>query len=148
MGAKHKDSSSDPDGLGNRMGHEQDGKLGLLPKLQQFFLHLPACESVESGERLVHQKNARFHRQSAGDCRALFHSSGQRMRIAIGKLGQLHFLNIVHRAFFSLTPGRFSARGQGENNILLYRFPRKKLIEFLEHEYTIGSGRFHRQVVQ
>src|ERR1700734_301202 len=63
MSAENQDASTESDRLRNGMGDKEHRELGLLAQLEQFFLHLDSRQCIQRGERLVHQKNARFHRQ-------------------------------------------------------------------------------------
>ncbi len=148
MRTENQNARANPNRLGNGVRDKEHGELSLLPELQQFLLHLGARECIQGGEGLVHQENARLHSQRPRNRNPLLHAAGQCMRIAVGKLGQLHFSNIVHRAFFGLAPGGLAAGSQGKNNILLHCFPGKKLIELLKYEDTIGGGSLHHFAIQ
>ena len=50
--------------------------LPLLPDALQVEIKLFACHTVESGERLIHEKHARIGSERARERRALFHPAG------------------------------------------------------------------------
>ena len=79
------------------MGDEQHGELGFIPQRQQLVLHPRAGQRIERRERLVHQQNIRLHRHATRDRDALLHAAGQRVRIAVRKIGELDLLDILHR---------------------------------------------------
>src|SRR5271166_3944265 len=76
MRAEHQDASADSDGFRNGVSDEQHCELGFFAQLEQFFLHLDSRQGIQRGERLVHQKYARFHCQGASDGGPLLHAAG------------------------------------------------------------------------
>ena len=58
------------------------------PDAQKLQLHEVARLSVEGGEGLVHQQDARIDRQGAGEIDALLHAAGKLMGIVIFKTVQ------------------------------------------------------------
>src|ERR1700681_1100398 len=73
------------DGLGQAMGHEDDGLAGRSPNPQQFVAHGHAGLLVECGERLVHQQYRRILHQAARDRDPLLHAAGQFMRMPLAE---------------------------------------------------------------
>src|SRR5215203_5561604 len=61
MGREQEDAVADLDRLGNRVRHEQDGELRLVPELQELVLHLASGKRVERREGLVHQEDVGLH---------------------------------------------------------------------------------------
>src|SRR5438045_8632103 len=72
------------------MRHQHNCFSELLLQVQKLVLQLGACDLVEGGERLVHQKNWRIGSQRTRDAHALTLSSGQFMRISRTKLMERH----------------------------------------------------------
>src|ERR1700736_4175357 len=61
MRREQKNAVADQHGLGNRVGHEQDGEPRFAPQLEQFLLHLASRERVEGSERLVPPHHLPLH---------------------------------------------------------------------------------------
>ena len=75
-------------GLGDRVGDEHDGGLGLGADPDQLVLHPLPGHLVQRPERLVHQQQSRPLGQGAGDRHPLLHAAGQLVGIGAGELAQ------------------------------------------------------------
>ncbi len=130
----------DLDRFGNRMGHEYYGELRVFPELQEFVLHLPPGQSVESGERLVHQQYVRLHRHAARDCDALLHAARKRVGVAVDSAGQLDLLDVSSSYVLSFFSGQLAGSNERKHHVLDNGFPGHQLIEFLEDHHAIRPG--------
>ena len=74
-------------------------ELDFVPEGEQLILHAHTGECIERGEGLVHQQHVRLHRHATRDGDALLHAAGQSVRIAIGKFGEIDFLDEAERLF-------------------------------------------------
>ncbi|MCY1238962.1 hypothetical protein D9M72_517260 [compost metagenome] len=72
------------------MGDEDDGFARGLPDPQQFVLELLTGLRVQGRERFVHEQDVRLIGEAPGDGHALFHTTGQFVRVAILEPGQPH----------------------------------------------------------
>src|SRR5271155_1240181 len=75
--------------FGNRMGHEHDRFLGLVPQPEQLLIEMIAHDFVERAERLVHQEQRRLEGQRARDRSTLLHAAGQLPRIFALEAGEV-----------------------------------------------------------
>src|SRR5262245_374652 len=73
--AHHHDLRGQEDGLGDRMGHEDDGLLRFGPELEQFPVQFVTDDLVERSEGLVHQQELGIEGQGPGDRGALLHAA-------------------------------------------------------------------------
>ena len=121
------------------MRDEDEGKTQLLPQAAQLFLHLAPRQGVERGKRLVHQQHFRLHGQGAGDGYPLLHAARQGMRMRILKAGQAHLGNPVMGALAGRLLVQPLAGQQREGDVFQHRFPRRQLVEFLEHDDPVRS---------
>ena len=71
----HHHTGREEDGLGDRMGDEDDGLAGLVPEPQQLLVELVAHDLVERAEGLIHQQEMGVEGESAGDRGALLHAA-------------------------------------------------------------------------
>src|SRR6059058_4519701 len=101
---EQQDAAADADGFGDGVGDEEHREARLVPETEQLVLHLPPRQRVERGERLVHEKDVRFHRHAAGDGDALLHAARQGVRIAVGELPQLDLLDVGQRPLSRRAP--------------------------------------------
>ncbi|CFN89298.1 Uncharacterised protein [Bordetella pertussis] len=132
----------------DRMGNEQQRERCVLPQAQQLFLHAPARQGVERGEWLVHQQNARLHRQGPRDRHPLLHAARQGMRIGIGERAQADLLQIVRGALQRLRTRQAARRHQAERHVFPHRLPGRQLVELLEHHHPVRSRRVYRPSVE
>src|SRR4051812_30684111 len=70
------------------MGDEHDGRMGIEPNLLNQTVHLLAGKAVERTERLVHQQDRGFERESANQRCTLLHSAGELARKALAEAFQ------------------------------------------------------------
>ena len=82
--AHHVDAIAQVNGLFDRMGHEEDGRLGGPPQRRDQVLHVPAGLRIEGPERLVHEDDPRAEDERAGDGHPLPHAAGKLVRILLG----------------------------------------------------------------
>ncbi len=94
----HDDARRQEDGLGDRMRHEHDRRLGPFPDLEQLEVHPLAGHLVERAERLVHQQDRRVDRQCPGDRHSLLHAARELPRVVAGEVGQLDEPELLHGA--------------------------------------------------
>ena len=78
------------DGLGDRVGHEDDRRPGAVPDLEQLHVHPLAGHLVERSERLVHEQDRRVDRERTGDGDALLHAARQLPRVVAREVDELH----------------------------------------------------------
>jgi hypothetical protein len=74
---KHRDPVGEKGGFAQAMGHEHDGLVGLRQQHREVLAEDHAGLLVERPERLVHEQNAGFETERAGQCRALAHAAGE-----------------------------------------------------------------------
>ena len=72
------------------VGNKDDGFLELGLQAQQFVLHLPPDEGIQSAEGFVHQQDVGVHRQGAGQAHPLLHPAGELPGIGLLPAGQPH----------------------------------------------------------
>ena len=115
---------------------------------QKFLLHLSACQRVERRERLVHQKNSRLHGHGPGNGGALFHSTRERVRIAVCKLREMDAFDCVRSPVPCFRLGHCAAGREREDDIFEHGLPGQELIEFLKHKNAIPAGSFNGGAIQ
>src|SRR5712671_4187610 len=140
MRGEEQDPVSDPHRFRDGVGDEEDREARVLPEAEELLLHLAAGESVERGERLVHEQDVRFDRHGARDRDPLLHAARKLVRERVRELGEADLLDggeglLLRGAAFELP-----ARVEWEDDVLLHRLPREELIEFLEDHHPIGAG--------
>ncbi len=143
MRREQQDPAADPDRLGDRVRDEEHGEARVVPELQQLVLHLAARERVERREGLVHQQDIGFHRHPARDGHALLHSTGQRMRQAVGEFRQVDLGDCVSRLLPCRLGAEPAARDERKHHVLGHRLPRQQLVEFLEYHHPVGPRSRH-----
>ncbi len=122
------------------MRHEQDREVGVFPELQQLFLHLPAGERVERGERLVHEQDVGLHGHAACNGHALLHAARQHVRIGVLEPIELHLTDVLAGDVLRLRLRLAStAVHERKRDVLLDCLPGQQLIEFLEHHDPVRS---------
>ncbi len=122
------------------MRDEHDGDVHFFPDLQQIRLHLATGLGVERAERLVHDEDARVVGQRAGDGDALFHTTGEFMRIRIFKFRQADHVEPL--TGLRIGGGRgLAVHFQAEHHIALHRKPREERVALKDHAaIRPGSG--------
>src|SRR6266567_4033402 len=74
---KHDDAVREPQGFIQIMGDVDDGEIGAVEKLHQVLDQELARLRIERRQRLVHEQQARTHRERAGNPDALAHAAGE-----------------------------------------------------------------------
>ena len=64
------------------------------PDAQELELHEVPGLGVQRGERLIHQQDARIHRQSAGQVDSLLHPAGKLVGIVVFEAGETYQFEI------------------------------------------------------
>ncbi len=140
MGRQDQDSAADDHRFFDGVGDKQDRKFRVVPKLEQFFLHLTPRQRVKGRERLVHKQNVGFHRHATRNRDALFHAARQHVRVGILEPFQFNFGDVLHRDIVGLLfGGAFAAIQEREGDVLFDRLPRQELVEFLKHHDPVGA---------
>ena len=94
------------DGLGHRVGDQQDRRRGLGPDAQQLEAEALPGQGVERAERLVEEEDRRSQRERPRDGHPLAHAAGQLVRTRAGELGHAHELQQLSRARLARRPWR------------------------------------------
>src|ERR1700683_2004368 len=135
---KNDDAIAQTGGFADVVGDENNGLAGLAPDAFELVVKEIAGLRIESGERLVHQKNVRLHRERASQGHALAHAAGKLVDVAIGELRELNELQEVARAPGELCLGS-ALHTQAEFDVLADGEPRKKAV-VLKNEDAIRAG--------
>ena len=126
------------DGFVDVMGDEEHGFTAGFPDAEQELLHREAGLGVERAEGFVHQEDAGFHHQGAGDADALFHAA----RKLIGE-GGFEVLQADAGEGLAGDGVAFGAReafeAGGEGDVLEHGEPGEEG-GFLEHHGAVGTG--------
>src|SRR6266516_3166820 len=77
---KHDDAVREPQGFIQIMGDVDDGEIGAVEKLHQVLDQELARLRIERRQRLVHEQQARTHRERAGNPDALAHAAATRRK--------------------------------------------------------------------
>ena len=94
----HDDPVGEEHGLGDRVGHEDDGGAGLGADADELGLHALAGHLVEGAERLVHQQQPRALGERARDRDALLHAAGELVGVPVGEVAEADQLDQLARA--------------------------------------------------
>ena len=130
------------------MRDEEHREVRVVPELQELVLHLAPRQRVERRERLVHQQDVGLHRHPARDRHPLLHAARERVRQAVGELGEVHLRDRVPRLVPRGRAREAAARHQRKHHVLGHRLPGQQLVEFLEHHHAIRSGPRHDLALQ
>ena len=106
------------------MGDEDNRFLRLRPDAQELKLHEIPGLGIQGRERLVHQEDARIHRQSPGQVDSLLHAAGKLVGIVVFEAGQADQFEI----FLGDTLGflRVIAPFQAEQDVFQTGAPRQQ----------------------
>ena len=97
------------------------------------------ARAVEGAERLVHQQNAGFKAQRAGERRALAHAAGELPGIVVGKIVETDGFEGAPRPRVTLG-ARYALEEHAEIDVLGDRIPGKQRV-LLEHEGNVARHR-------
>ena len=120
-------------GFGHVVRHVDHRLSRLPPHLRQQPLHVVARESVERGERLVHEQHGRIVGQRPGNGDPLLHAPGEMVRKGVGEFLQLHQPELLQRDLLALLPGH-ALHLQPEGDVAQRGAPGEQLGEILEHD--------------
>ncbi|MNN41470.1 hypothetical protein D3C81_1555900 [compost metagenome] len=107
------------------VGHVDDGDAQAPMQLTQFILQVFAQFFVQCTEGFVHQQNAWFVNQRAGDSDSLLLATGELRRAAMGKLLKLHQLEHRIDPALAFGGGQF-ADGQRKGDVVAHRQVREQ----------------------
>ena len=145
IGGEDEDTVGEQHGFVEVVRDEDDCDVDLAPDLEQVGLHPRTRLRVQGRERLVHEQDARPHRQRPGDRHALLHATGELMRVGIGEFIQAD----QREPFARLALGgaaAFASLAQTEHHVLQDAEPGEERVA-LEHHAEIGAGPMHRRAV-
>ncbi len=109
----HDDAGREEDGLGDRVGDEDDGRARRLPDPQELHVEALARHLVERAERLVHQQERRVEGERPRDRDALLHPARELPRMVVLEALQLDELEHLRDAVAAalLAPARRARAG-------------------------------------
>src|SRR5471030_1818428 len=84
---------------------------------------------------------------STRDRHALFHAAGKCVRVGVGESGEADFIEEMQRPLTGFRTAQLLPDAQWKGHVLQHGFPRRQLVEFLEHDNAVGAGTAYRFVV-
>ena len=141
IAAQHQDAVGQQHGLLDVVSHQKNAAnrhLLLQPQFHQFAAQVFGGQHVQRRERLIHEKNLRFHRECARETDALFHAARKLLGIGVLKALQADRTQRAERA--AMTVGMLHrARQQRRFHVFEHREPGEQR-EALKHDGDIGPA--------
>jgi hypothetical protein len=138
-GRKDSDPVGQERGFAQAVGDEHDGFVRARQQEREVLAEDHAGLLVERAERLVHQQNAGFKAQRAGERCALAHAAGKLPGIVVGKIVETDGFEGAPRPRVTLG-ARHALEEHAEIDILGDRIPGKQRV-LLEHEGNVARHR-------
>ncbi len=139
--SEQNDAIAEANGLTDVVRDEDDGASGFAPDALEFVVQQVAGLRVESGERLVHQKDVGLGGQGAGNGYALPHAARKLVNVAVLKFSEVYEPEIVFRLLQAFGLGN-TLHLHAEFDVLANGEPWEKAV-FLEDEDAVGARALH-----